>query len=74
MSVTEEREPAPELATLVLSVPPDRIGELKALAALKIAVARTNASTSENEKQPVQAEYWHKEEAFWKSIREQLNQ
>jgi hypothetical protein len=43
MAITEEKEPAPELATLVLSVPPERIGELKALAAWKIAVARANA-------------------------------
>jgi hypothetical protein len=74
MAITEEKEPAPELATLVLSVPTKRVGELKALATIKIAVARTNASDRENNKQPVQAEYWRKEEAFWKSIREQLNQ
>jgi hypothetical protein len=74
MSVTEEREPTPELATLVLSVHPDRIGELKALAAWKVAVARGNAADDEDKKRPVQAQYWRKEEAFWKSIREQLNQ
>jgi hypothetical protein len=74
MSITEEQEPAPELATLVLSVPPDRIGELKSIATYKIVLARGNALDHEDKKQPVQAEYWHKEEAFWKSIREQLNQ
>jgi hypothetical protein len=74
MSVTEEREPAPELATLVLSVPPERVGELKALAAYKIVLARGNATDHEDKKQPVQAEYWRKEEAFWTNIREQLNQ
>jgi hypothetical protein len=74
MTITEEREPAPELATLVLSVPPERIGELKALAAWKVAVARGNAADDESKKRPVQAAYWRKEEAFWKSIREQLNQ
>jgi hypothetical protein len=74
MAITEEREPTPELATLVLSVPPERIGELKALAAWKMAVARTNALTYEDKKQLVNAGYWRKEEAFWASIREQLNQ
>jgi hypothetical protein len=74
MAMTEEREPTPELATLVLSVPPDRIGELKALAAWRVAVARGNAADDESKKRPVQAEYWRKEEAFWASIREQLNQ
>jgi hypothetical protein len=74
MSVTEEKEPAPELATLVLSVPPGRIGELKAVAAWKMAVARTNALVYEDKKQLVNAGYWRKEEAFWAIIREQLNQ
>jgi hypothetical protein len=74
MSITEEQEPASELATLVLSVPPDRIGELKGLATYKRVLARSNAEDHEYKKQPVQAEYWRKEEAFWKSIREQLNQ
>jgi hypothetical protein len=74
MAITEEKEPAPELATLVLSVPPDRIRELKALAAWKVAVARGNAVDDESNRRPVQATYWRKEEEFWKSIREQLNQ
>jgi hypothetical protein len=51
MAITEEKEPAPELATLVLSVPPERIGELKALAAYKTAVARANADDDESKKQ-----------------------
>jgi hypothetical protein len=37
-------------------------------------VARGNAADDEGKKRPVQAAYWRKEEAFWKSIREQLNQ
>jgi hypothetical protein len=74
MSIPEKREPTPELATLVLSVPSDRIGELKGIATYKIVLARGNAADHEDKKQPVQAEYWRKEEAFWKSIREQLNQ
>jgi hypothetical protein len=74
MAITEEKEPTPELATLVLSVPPDRIGELKATATYKAAVARANANEYESRKQPALAEDWRKEEAFWKSIREQLNQ
>jgi hypothetical protein len=74
MSVTEKKEPAPELATLVLSVPPERIGKLKALAAWKIAVARANADNNYVGIQPDHEEYWRKEEAFWTNIREQLNQ
>jgi hypothetical protein len=74
MAITEEKEPVPELATLVLSVPPDRIEELKGVATYKIVLARGNVADHEDKKQPVQVEYWRKEEAFWKSIREQLNQ
>jgi hypothetical protein len=74
MTITEEKDPTPELATLVLSVPPDRIGELKSVAAWKMAVARMNALVYEDKKQLVNAGYWRKEEAFWTSIREQLNQ
>jgi hypothetical protein len=74
MTITEEKDPTPELATLVLSVPPQRVGELKAIAAWKVAVARGNAADDEDKKRPVQAAYWRKEEAFWTSIREQLNQ
>jgi hypothetical protein len=74
MAITEEKEPAPELATLVLSVPPERIGELKAIATYKIAVARANADDYERQEAACQAEYWRKEEAFWANIREQLNQ
>jgi hypothetical protein len=74
MAITEEKEPAPELATLVLSVPPDRIGELKALAATRQQWHEPTPTSMRTGKQPVQAEYWRKEEAFWKSIREQLNQ
>lgn len=74
MTITEEKEPAPELATLVLSVPPGRIRELKALAAWKTAVAKANADDFESRKYPHQAAYWRKEEAFWTNIREQLNQ
>jgi hypothetical protein len=74
MSITDEKEPAQELATLVLSVPPDRIGELKALASFKTMVARANADDYENRKESLRVEYWRKEEAFWANIREQLNQ
>jgi hypothetical protein len=74
MAITEEREPAPELATLVLSVPPERIGELRAIAAYKTAIARANADDYESRKQPELGEHWHKEEAFWANIWEQLNQ
>jgi hypothetical protein len=74
MSVTEEKELTPELATLVLSVPPDRVGELKSIAAYKAAIARANADDYESRRQPELREHWRKEEAFWTSIREQLNQ
>jgi hypothetical protein len=72
--MADEKEPTQELATLVLSVPPGRIMELRALAAWKMAVARGNAVDHEDKKLPVQAEYWRREEAFWTNIREQLNQ
>jgi hypothetical protein len=74
MTITEEREPAPELATLVLSVPPDRIGELKAVAAYKAAVARANANEFRITGLVTQEKHWRREEAFWANIREQLNQ
>jgi hypothetical protein len=74
MAITEEREPTPELATLVLSVPPERIGELKSVASWKIIVAQANTEDCERRGQLRQAEYWRKEEAFWDNIREQLNQ
>jgi LmbE family N-acetylglucosaminyl deacetylase len=74
MAITEEKDPAPELATLVLSVPPERIGELKSIAAYKTAIARANADEYESRRRPELMEHWRKEEAFWKSIREQLNQ
>jgi hypothetical protein len=74
MAITEKKDPTPELAMLVLSVPPERIGELKALATWKIAVAHANADNNYEGMQPDHEEYWHKEEEFWKSIREQLNQ
>jgi hypothetical protein len=60
-------------ATLVLRVPPERIMELRGVAAWKAAVARSNADDHESKKQPVQAEYWRKEEAFWDSIGRQIN-
>jgi hypothetical protein len=74
MAITEEKESAPELATLVLSVPPGRIGQLKALFAYKATIARANADDFESRKYPYWAEYWRREEAFWANIREQLNQ
>jgi hypothetical protein len=74
MAITEEKDPAPELATLVLSVPPERIGELKAIAALQAAIARANADDYGSRRQPELMEHWRKEEAFWANIREQLNQ
>jgi LmbE family N-acetylglucosaminyl deacetylase len=73
MAITEEKEPAPELATLVLSVPLERVGELKAIATYKEAVARANANEYESRRQPELMEHWRKEEAFWANIREQLN-
>jgi hypothetical protein len=74
MAITEEKEPAPELATLVLSVPTERIGELKAIATYKAAVARANANEYESRNQPALREHCRKEEAFWANLREQLNQ
>jgi hypothetical protein len=74
MAITEEKEPAPELATLVLSVPPERIGELKSIAAYKTAVARANANEFRIMGLVTHEKHWRKEEEFWTSTREQLNQ
>jgi hypothetical protein len=72
--MADEKEPAQELATLVLSVPPERVEELKALASFKTMVARANADDYESRKESLRVVYWRREEAFWANIREQLNQ